>query len=152
MDIKLELKGMQELNRKLEGRIRRLEQSILRKALQAFAEPIRLAAERIAHTTISPRLKVVSSIKLRGSSGTVRVGPSTETFATDPTSGRSVSSANIGYWFEFGYEIRHTPKGPSLHHVGARPTLTPAYQQAKEQGLAAFEQVIRENLEAEVVV
>lgn len=149
MDIKLELKGMAELNRKLEGRIRRLEQSILRKALQAFAEPIRIHAERIAHSTISPRLKIISDIKLRGSSGTVRIGPSTETFDTSP-SGRSVSHANIGYWFEFGYEIRHTPKGPSLAHVGARPTLTPAYQAAKEQGLAAFEQVIRDNLEQEI--
>lgn len=149
MEFKLELKGLQDLNRKLEGRIRRLEQSILRKALLAFAEPIRIHAERIARATISPRLKVIATTKLRGSTGIVKIGPSNEVFETSP-SGRSVTHANIGYWFEFGYEIRHTAKGPSLAHVGARPTLTPAYQAAKAQGLAAFEQVIRENLEQEV--
>jgi hypothetical protein len=149
VEFKLELKGLQDLNRKLEGRIRRLEQSILRKALLAFGEPIRIRAEQLARATISPRLKVVTTVKIRGSTGTVKIGPSTEVFDVSPT-GRSVTHANIGYWFEFGYDIRHTPKGPSLAHVGSRPTLTPAYQAAKEQGLAAFEQVIRENLEQEV--
>jgi hypothetical protein len=149
VEFKLELKGLQDLNRKLEGRIRRLEQSVLRKALLAFGEPIRAHAEQLARATISPRMKVVITTKMRGSTGTVKIGPSTEVFETSPT-GRSVTHANIGYWFEFGYDIRHKPKGPALAHVGSCPTLTPAYQAAKEQGLAAFEQVIRENLEQEV--
>lgn len=149
MNFKLELKGLDALTRKLQNRIRRLEQSVLRRALQAFAEPIRAAGERYARTAISPRMKVVTSIKIRGSSGTVKIGPSTETFATSP-SGRSVSHANIGYWFEFGYDLRAVPKGPSLRHVGARPSMTPAYQGQKETALQAFEAVIRENLEQEV--
>lgn len=149
MEFRLELKGLQALNRKLEARIRRLEQSILRKALLAFGEPIRQHAERLARATISPRLKVVITTKIRGSTGIVKIGPSRETFETSP-SGKSISHANVGYWFEFGYAIRSTPKGPALAHVGARPTMTPAYLAAKAQGLAAFEQVIRENLEQEV--
>ena len=149
MDIKLELKGLDDLRRKLEGKLRRLEQSILRKALQAFAEPIRAHAERLARSLISPRMNIVTKIKIRGSVGTVFIGPSTDIFETSP-SGRSVSHANVGYWFEFGYDIRHSKKGPSLRHVGARPTLTPAYQAQKETGLAAFEAVMREALEEQV--
>jgi hypothetical protein len=147
--MKLELKGLQDLNRKLEGRIRRLEQSVLRKALQAFGEPIRAHAERLARTLISPRMKVVTTTKLRGSTGIVKIGPSTETFEVK-SNGQSVSHANIGYWFEFGYDIRHTAKGPSLRHVGSRPSMTPAYEAEKAAGLAAFETVIRDNLEQEV--
>lgn len=139
MNFTMELKGMAELNRKLEGRIRRLEQRGLRESLPAFGEPIRAAAERYAHTTISPRLKYVLQMRMRGSSGTIKVGPSKETF--DPSKS-AVSHANIAFWFEFGYEIRHTIKGPSLAHVGARPTMTPAYLENKERGLAAFEEKI----------
>src|SRR5689334_18384943 len=149
MDIKLELKGLSDLTRKMENKIRRLEQSVLRRALQAFAEPIRASAERLAQTLISRRIKVITSIKIRGSAGTVRIGPSTEIFETSPT-GRSITMANVAYWFEFGYDIRHKAKGPALRHVGARPSLTPAYQSQKEAGLAAFEQVMRDALEEEV--
>lgn len=147
----IEIKGMDQMIGKLNARIRRLEQSILRKALQAFAEPIRTAAEAHARTLISPRLKLVTQIRLRGSGGTVRIGPSTDIFDTSPT-GRQVSHANIGYWFEFGYDIRKVRKGPSLAHVGARPFLTPAYESQKDAALAAFETVMRNALEEEVAV
>jgi len=149
MEMKLELKGLQDINRKLEARIRRLEQSVLRKAIQAFGEPIRAHAERLARTLISPRMKVVTTTKLRGSTGIVKIGPSTETFEVK-SNGQSVSHANIGYWFEFGYDIRSVAKGPSLRHVGSRPSMTPAYEAEKAAGLAAFETVIRDNLEQEV--
>jgi hypothetical protein len=144
-----EIKGLEKVRRNIEARLRRFEQSSLRKALQAFAEPIRAHAERLAQSLISPRMKVGVKIKIRGSTGTVVIGPTTDTFEIAPD-GKSVSFANIGYWFEFGYDIRHTPKGPALHHVGARPFLTPAYQAQKENGLAAFDQVMRDALEEEV--
>jgi len=149
VELKLQLKGLQDLNRKLEGRIRRLEQSILRKALLAFGEPIRAHAERLARALISPRMKVVTSVKLRGSTGTVRIGPFREVFETSP-SGKSITHANVGYWFEFGYDIRSKPKGPALRHVGSRPSMTPAYEAEKAAGLAAFETIIRDNLEQDV--
>lgn len=154
MDVKLELKGLQDLNRKLEGRIRRLEQSILRKALLAFAAPVQAHGERLARTLISPRLKVVTSVKMRGSSGTVKIGPSTEIFDTD-ANGRSVTMANVSYWWEFGFKLLGPPYrsqrgGPVIQHFGARPTMTPAFESQKGPGLAAFEQVMRENLERDV--
>jgi hypothetical protein len=154
MEMKLELKGLQDVNRKLEGRIRRLEQSVLRKALLAFAEPVRAQGERLARTNISPRIKVVTTTKMRGSSGTVKVGPSTEVFDTD-ANGRSVTMANVAYWWEFGFKLLGPPYrsqkgGPVIQHFGARPSMTPAYESQKGPGLAAFEQVIRENLEQEV--
>ena len=145
----IEVSGLDQMIGKLNAKIRRLEQSILRKALQAFAEPIRRAAEAHARTLISPRLKLVSQIRLRGSGGTVRIGPSTDIFETSPT-GRQVSHANIGYWFEFGYNIRAVRKGPSLAFVGARPFLTPAYESQKAAALAAFEEVMRNALEEEI--
>jgi len=142
------------LNRKLEGRIRRLEQSILRKALLAFAEPIRAHAERLARTLISPRLKVVTSVKLRGSTGIVKIGPSTEVFDTD-RNGKSVTHANVAYWWEFGYKLLgppyHSKKGgPVIKHFGSRPSMTPAYEAQKAAGLAAFETIMRDNLEQDV--
>ncbi len=148
--IKIEqIKGIDEMRRNIEGRLRRLEQSMLRKALQAFAEPIRANAEQFARTLISPRMKVISQIRMRGSSGTVRIGPSTEVFRVT-ASGRTVTHAMVGYWFEFGYDIRAEQKGPSLAHVGARPSLTPAYESQKERALVEFEAVMRNALEAEV--
>lgn len=154
MDVKLELKGLQDLNRKLEGRIRRLEQSVLRKALQAFAAPVQAHGERLARTLISPRLKVVTTTRLRGSSGTVKIGPSTEVFDTD-ANGRSVTHANIAYWWEFGFKLLGPPYrsqrgGPVIQHFGARPSMTPAFESQKGPGLAAFEQVMRENLEKDI--
>jgi hypothetical protein len=154
MDVKLELKGLQDLNRKLEGRIRRLEQSVLRKALQAFADPIRAHGERLARTNISPKIKVVTTTKLRGSTGTVKIGPSTEIFDTD-RNGRSVTMANVSYWWEFGFKLLGPPYaskkgGPVIQHFGARPSMTPAFESQKGPGLAAFETVIRDNLESEV--
>jgi len=145
--LKAELKGLADLTRKLQGRIRRLEQSVLRKALQAYAEPIRAHAEQLARANISPRMKIITKIKIRGSTGWVGIGPSKEVFDADES---TATFANIGYWFEFGYEIRATRKGPSLHHVGAKPFLTPAWQAQKERALAAFEQVMRDNLEQNV--
>jgi hypothetical protein len=154
MEMKLELKGLQDINRKLEARIRRLEQSVLRKALQAFAAPIQAHGERLARTNISTRIKVVTTTKLRGSTGTVKVGPSTEIFDTD-RNGRSVTMANVAYWWEFGFKLLGPPYrsqkgGPVIQHFGARPSMTPAFESQKGPGLAAFEQVIRENLEQEI--
>lgn len=154
MEFQIELKGLQDLNRKLEGRIRRLEQSILRKALLAFADPVRAQGERLARTLISPRLKVVTSVKMRGSTGTVKIGPSTEVFDTD-RNGRSVTHANVAYWWEFGFKLLGPPYhskrgGPVIQHFGARPSMTPAFESQKGPGLAAFEQIIRDNLESEV--
>lgn len=148
-DFQIEVRGLDQMIGKMNAKIRRLEQSILRKALQAFAEPIRAAAEAHARTLISPRLKVVSQIRLRGSGGTVRIGPSNDTFEVTPA-GRTVTSAMIGYWFEFGYDIRAVRKGPALAHVGARPFLTPAYESQKATALAAFEEVMRNALEEEI--
>lgn len=148
--VTLEVKGMSDMMRKLNARLRRLEQNVMRKALEAFAEPIRADGERWARSLISPRLKFVIKTKMRGEGGTVYIGPSTEVFATDPKSGRSISHANVAYWFEFGYDIRRIRRGPALVHVGARPSLTPAYLAKKEEGLAAMEQVLRDALEQEV--
>lgn len=157
MNFQVELKGLQELNRKLEGRIRRLEQKGLRESLLEFGEPIRAAGERNARTTISPRIKYAMTTRMRGSSGTIRIGPSNESFEPGIVGpmprGKStawVTHAMISYWFEFGYNIRHTPKGPSLAHVGARPTLTPAYKAQKQPALDAFETKIFGFLEEEV--
>jgi len=143
----VELKGLADLTKKLQARIRRLEQSVLRKALIAYGEPIRAHAEQLARSQISQRMKIITKVKIRGSSGWVGIGPSKE--AIDP-SRSSVTFANIGYWFEFGYDIRATRKGPALHHVGARPFLTPAWQAQQQRALAAFEQVMRDNLEQNV--
>jgi hypothetical protein len=154
VDFKVELKGLQDLNRKLEGRIRRLEQSVLRKALQAFAEPIQAHGQRLVGTSISPRIKVVTTTKLRGSTGTVKIGPSTEIFDTD-RNGRSVTMANVAYWWEFGFKLLGPPYaskkgGPVIQHFGARPSMTPAFESQKGPGLEAFTQVMRDNLEQEV--
>lgn len=143
--MKVEVKGLADMTRKLQAKVRRLEQSILRKALQAYAEPIRAATERLARVEISPRMKIVTNIKLRGSSGTVRIGPSTEIFP-----GGKVSHAKIAYWFEFGYDIRAERKGPSLAHVGSRPSLTPAYQSNKAAAMDAFQTVLRDALEKDI--
>ena len=148
MDIKVEIKGLEKVARNLEARIRRFEQSTMRQAFQAAAAPIRDHAERLGRTLISPRLEYVDQIKTRGSSGTLKVGPSTQPFSEEY--GKTVTHAMIGYWFEFGYEIRHTPKGPSLRHVGARPTMTPAWEAQKDNAVEAFVAVMRAVLEEDV--
>jgi len=145
---KVSITGLPELVRKVDGKFRRLQQKILREALTAFAEPIRQNAEQLARTLISPRIEVVTRVKMRGTGGTVVVGPSTKVFEVKKN-GRSITSANVAYWFEFGYDIRSKPKGPSLKHVGARPSLTPAYAANKERALQIFEDTLRNALEAE---
>lgn len=145
----LKVQGLADMTRKLTNKIRRLEQRVMREALQEFAEPIRRNAEQLARSLISSRIKVVTQIRLRGTGGTVKIGPSTETFEVKPN-GQTITSANVAYWFEFGYDIRAKKKGPSLKHVGARPSLTPAYHANKDAALAAFENKMRAALEAEV--
>lgn len=156
MDFKLELKGMDQLARRLEAKIRRLEQTVLRQALVAFAEPIRAEGERLARSQISSKINFVIKTKMRGSSGQVFIGPSVDPFpGAEETTGKTVSQANIAYWFEFGYNILqppyHSQKGAAVFmHVGARPSLTPAFLARKETALAAMEKVLKDALEQEI--
>jgi hypothetical protein len=96
----------------------------------------------------------VTNTKLRGAAGTVKIGPSTEIFDTD-RNGRSVTMANVAYWWEFGFKLLGPPYaskkgGPVIQHFGARPSMTPAFESQKGPALDAFTQVMRENLEQEV--
>lgn len=125
---KIELKGLSDLVKKLDGRVRRMEQSALRNAVKAFAEPIRADCERRARALISPRIVIGMDIKVRGSTATVKVGPIGEFFWL--------------FFWEYGYNIRGTRKGPSLGFISARPTLRPAYDTKKEQGLAAMDKIL----------
>lgn len=125
---KLELKGLSDLTRKLEGRIRRMEQGILRKACKAFAEPIRADAERRARALISPRIEIGVEIKIRGDAATVKIGPRGDYFYL--------------FFFEYGYWIRTKRKGPKIRWVNPRPTMRPAYDAHREEGLAAMEKIL----------
>lgn len=144
-DVKLE--GLSALTRKLENRIRRMEQDILRKALTAFAEPIRAAAERNARAAISPTVSIAVEIKMRGSSGTVKIGP-----LVNPGK-KFTGPFRDAFWlffFEYGYWIRKTRKGPAISFVSARPTMRPAYDAHKEEGLRAMEKILLDALSEEV--
>jgi hypothetical protein len=154
LDIKVELKNLEKVRRNIDARIRRFQQSALRKGLIAFAEPIQAHGERLARALISPRIKVVYTTKLRGDTGIVKIGPSTEIFATD-RNGRSVTHANIAFWWEFGFKLLGPPYrsqrgGPVIQHFGARPSMTPAFESQKQTGLDAFLKVMQDNLEQEV--
>lgn len=140
-DVKLE--GLDKLTRSLQNRIRRMEQTILRKALMAFAEPIRAAAERNARAAISPTVQIAIEIKMKGSGGTVKIGP-----LVSPGK-KFVGPFRDAFWlffFEYGYWIRNTPKGPGIRFVSARPTMRPAYEAFKEEGLKAMEKVLMDEL------
>jgi hypothetical protein len=133
---KLELKGLADLTRKLDRRIVRLQQSVLRQACQAFAEPIRADAERRARALVSPRVQIKTEIRIRGDSANVKIGPVGEFFYL--------------FFFEYGYHIRATRKGPSIHFVPPRPTMRPAYDAHREEGLRAMEKILFDALGEEV--
>ena len=133
---KVELKGLADLTRKLEGRVRRMEQSILRQACLAFAEPIRADAERRARAQVSPRVQIKTDVRIRGSSANVKIGPVGEFFYL--------------FFFEYGYYIRHTVKGPKLKYIGPKRMVTPAYDAHKEEGLRAFETIMYDAFSQEV--
>jgi hypothetical protein len=176
VDFRVELKGLADLQRKLEGKIRRLEQRTIREAQQAFADPIAYRYEGLVHTEI-PKLKVVTNIKIRGAVGWVRIGPSNDPYFSSALMSRLKSEGHtrkgirmllthvggitrlthgmIAYWLERGFNILSPPyrskKGGSVWcHIGANPMLANAWESQKSVGLAAFEKVMRDALEETV--
>ena len=131
----LELKGLDKMIRSLDRRVLRMQQSILRQAVNAFAEPIRADAERRARSLVSPRVQIKTEIRIRGTTANVRIGPTGEFFYL--------------FFFEYGYFIRATRKGPAITHVAARPMLRPAYDAHKEEGLKAMEKILFDAFAAE---
>ena len=125
---KLELKGLSDLTKKLEGRVRRMEQSILRKACIAFGEPIRADMERRARAQVSPRVVIRTDVRIRGSFANVKIGPIGEFFYL--------------FFFEYGYYIRATVKGPKLKYIGPKATARPAYDAHWREGMKAFEEIM----------
>lgn len=126
------------MRNKLENRVRRMEQGILRRACQAFAEPIRADAERRARAFISPRVQVKTDIRIRGSAATVKIGPTNDFFFL--------------FFFEYGYWIRKERKGSPITFVSARPTMRPAYDAHKEEGLRAMEKILFDALGEQVTL
>ena len=124
----VELKGLDKMIKTLDRRVLRMEQSILRQAVNAFAEPIREAAQRGARALISPRIVIGTNIRIRGTTAFVKVGPIGEFFWL--------------FFWEYGYHIRATRKGPSITFISAKPTFRAAYDANKENGLAAMEKIL----------
>lgn len=125
---RMELTGVSALVKKLDGRLRRMEQSILRKAVVAFAEPIRADTERRARALVSPKIEIKTEVRIRGTTANVKIGPPGEFFWL--------------FFFEYGYWIRKTRKGPVITWVNPRPSMRPAYDAHKEAGLAAMEKIL----------
>ena len=137
--------GVKEMLAKLNRQVTRMEQNYLRKALEAFAEPIRAEAQRRARALIAPYIEIGMSIKIRGTRGSVLIGP--VVYGKENTKGlrKLHTVGKDAFWlffFEYGYHIRRTHKGPSLRFVGARPTMRPAYDARKEEGLAAMGKIL----------
>jgi hypothetical protein len=155
VDFKVELKGLADLQRKLEGKIRRLEQRTIREAQQAFADPIAQRYEQMIHQKF-PKLKVVTNIKIRGSVGWIRIGASAEPYIAKVANKiRRLTHGQIAYWFERGFNILAPPyrskKGGAIwRSVGADPILERTWESQKQIGLDAFEKVMRDALEETV--
>lgn len=154
----VEIKGLSDLTKKLERNIRRMEQGILRKAVNAFAEPIRADAQRRARSAFArnsapadqlkralfpdlpesalfkssggSQVEIGTNIRIRGTTADVKVGPLNEYFWL--------------FFFEYGYWIRAERKGRPITWVAPRPTMRPAYEANKERGLKAMEEILFE--------
>lgn len=151
----VEIKGLSEMLGKLDRKIRRLEQRAARDALVKAAQPI-LNQYQASLNKISPDLNATIEVRMRGHGGTVKVGPAkNDVFRIKSGSGRTVTSAMIGYWREFGYDILQRPYysirgAPVWRHIGANPMLTRAYEAQKDNAVKIMEDTIRPVLEEEV--
>lgn len=151
----IEVKGLSEMIGKLDRKIKRLEQRELRKALAEGAKPI-LDQYQASLNKISPDLNATVYIRMSGHGGTVKVGPANnDVFRIKARKGWTVTSAMIGYWREFGYDILERPYhsirgNPVWRHKKADPMLTRAYEAQKDNAVTRMEDVMRPVLEEDI--
>lgn len=141
----VELMGLKQMTDRLHRQLLRMEQSYLRKALEAFAEPIRADAQARARAQIAPYIEIGMSVRVRGTTGSVLIGP--VVYGKEKSTGKKafVGPRKDAFWlffFEYGFHIRHTRKGPSLRWIPARPTMRPAYDAHKDAGLEAMGKIL----------
>lgn len=141
----VDIKGLKQMTDRMHRQLLRMEQNHLRRALEAFAEPIRADAQRRARAMIAPYIEIGMSIRVRGTRGSVLIGP--VVFGKQKTKGRNAISGpgKDAFWlffWEYGYHIRHTKKGPALKWIAARPTMRPAYDARKDEGLEAMGKIL----------
>ena len=170
MEVSVELKGMKELNARLDELSALGQKKLLSRVVRRVAKPIMVEAKwRLHHYRKSGALAAAVGVYARRTRGkevvAVQIGAQkkhkTALFVHNAYYGRKRKGIFYGHLLEFGHRIatrqrswRHDPTGrgggraSSGGSVPVRPWLSPAVQSGKSRMASAFVEELKRGLDA----